>query len=306
MKVLQCSECWLPRERKSSYCRKCILSHQQANFQKAIESVDKRKELHISILQKQLSRSQLSELMLLAIFKDHPIQEFKQMVWPEIVHQIRFHHEPHSLTCSAVRKLIDQNLFHEIIVPEECCECLYTFVSRAYAQYSNLAIGQLFYSSETKLKQVFKIHLKTKGGRESLLNYINFMLWISNSFEHMTPTASKRVIDMLLESVEIHHPTNKQWILEELVSRPENYQYFLCSPPRMPGNYTETMFDYFTDFEVWWNFWQRVNVSVRKKIEFRSLTLKDELMMKTWKPERVREWCLDIEDLHHIESHFAR
>lgn len=306
MKVLKCSQCWLPREANTSVCRKCQTNSSEKLFRESLSKLSLQKPLDYSLLKKSLTKKQVNSLILEAIVRNHPLQENVKLVWQDILHEIRFHKEPHSTTCKAFRNLLDKELFHEILIPEECCECMYTCVTKAYSLYSNLAIGHLFYSDKEKLITIFQRHLKTKGGRESLLNYINFMLWISNSQEHMTPTASRRVIDMLLEAVDIHHPTSKDWILEELVMRPENYQFFLSSPPCIPGNYTETMFDYFTDFDVWWNFWQRVNTSIRKKIEFRDVALKGELFPVTWEAERIRDWCLDIETLSSVNTHFSR
>ena len=310
MKIHTCSECWLPREQKSTLCRKCKQVQRDTLYKEALCSLSEMKPIEIELLKEKLKSDQLASLMILAINQNHPVSSFvkerSHWIWPHLIQEIRFHTQPHSATCAAVRYLFQQNLFHEIVIAEECCECMYTMVTKGYSEYSSLAIGHLFYNQKEKILPLFQRHLKQKGSKESLLNYINFMLWISNSYEYMTPVASKRVIDILTEAVEIHHPSNKQWILEDLVARPENYQFFLTSPPTLPGNYTETMFDFFPDFEVWWNFWERVQTSVRKKIEFRSSLVKDELMMQTWKPERVRKWCLDTEDLIHIERYFAR
>ena len=310
MKVRKCSQCWLPREQQKTLCKKCIQVNQEKEFAHALESLLKQEPLDKTSLEASLTPKQLSQLLLHALANQHPfassLKEEKPDYWHHLLRDIRFHKEPHSLTCKAFRRLLDQNLFHEIIIPEECFECMYTCITRGYTDYCNLAIGHLFYGDKGKLITLFERHLKSNGGRESLLNYINFMLWISNSQEYMTPTASRRVIDCLTEAVHVHHPTNKQWILEELVQRPENWQFFLSSPPLLPGNYTETMFDLFTEFEVWWNFWQRVNTSVRKKIEFRCLAFKDELMITAWQPERVRDWCLDTEDLVHVNRFFSR
>jgi hypothetical protein len=307
MKVLKCSECWLPREKGNSFCKKCTNTKQSDAFITALKDILLNKPLQLSSLQETLSSKDLAFVLLHALTKSHPLaNEIKNAsVWPDVVKEIRFHTKPNSMTCSAFRTLMDKGLYQEIAIPEECCECMYTAVTRGYSSYCNLAIGHLFYSDKEKLIQLFKRYLQSNGGRNSLLNYINFMLWISNSTEFMTPVASRRVIDVLLEAVPIHSP-NKQWILEELVLRPENYQFFLSSPPLLPGNFTETMFDYFQDFEVWWNFWQRVNATARKKIEFRNHAIKDELMMVTWDVERVRDWCLDTEELTHVNRFFGR
>ncbi len=305
--MLKCSECWLPREKGHSFCKKCRTTKEHDAFVSAVKDTLLNKSLQLSTLQEILSSKDLASVLLRAVAKKNPLaNEINHpSVWPDVVKEIRFHTKPNSITCSAFRILMDKGLYQEIVIPEECCECMYTAVTRGYSSYCNLAIGHLFYSDKDKLISLFKTHLQSNGGRNSLLNYINFMLWISNSTEYMTPVASRRVIDMLLEAVPIHSP-NKQWILEELVLRPENYQFFLSSPPVLPGNYSETMFDYFQDFEVWWNFWQRVNATAQKKIEFRNRAIKDELMMVTWDVERVRDWCLDIEELTHVNRFFRR
>lgn len=305
--MLKCSECWLPREKQHSLCKKCRNANQSAAFVSALKDTILKNPLQLATLQETLSSKDLAFVLLHALVKSHPLaNEIKDpSVWPDVIREIRFHKNPNSTTCLAFRILMDRNLYQEIVIPEECCECMHTAVTRKYSSYCNLAIGHLFYSEKEKLVELFQRHLKSRAGRDALLNYINFMLWISNSNEHMTPVASRRVIDTLLEAVPIHSP-NKQWILEELVLRPENYQFFLSSPPLIPGNYNETMFDYFQDFDVWWNFWQRINATVRKKIEFRSRAIKDELMMVTWDVDRVRDWCLDIEELRHVDSFFGR
>jgi hypothetical protein len=305
MKVLRCSQCTFPREKHKNLCKKCI--HEQSNeaFVEALKSILLNKSLELQTLQKTLATRDIALLMLQALTHSNPLatQIQNPSVWPEVLREIRSHTKPNTKTCSAFRLLMDKGLYNEIVIPEECCECMYTAVTRGYSSYCNLAIGHLFYNDKEKLTSLFKRHLQTTGGRNSLLNYINFMLWISNSTEYMTPIASRRVIDILMEAVS---PEKKHWILQELVLRPENYQFFLSYPSMLPGNYTETMFDYFQEFEGWWTFWNQVNTSVRKKIEFRNRALKDELMMVTWKPDRVRRWCLDIEESAHIDWFFGR
>jgi hypothetical protein len=305
MKVLTCSACWLPTDIRSPLCRSCKRNAQSAAFAEALTTLQEKKPLDARSLYETLSPRDLTVLLLSALRTSHPVaacvEKTNTRVWPEILQEIRFHKNPHSNTCAAFRVLLDKNLYNEITIPEECCECMYAAVTRRYSSYCNLAIGHLFYSDKEKMVSLFKRHLQTKGGRESLLNYINCMLWISNSVEFITPLASRRVIDTLLEA-----NSQKEWILEELVLRPENYKFFLASPPVLPGNYTETMFDHFQDFDVWWNWWQRIVITANKKIEFRFSSHKEELMATTWDASRVREWCLDTEQLNDVNRYFGR
>lgn len=306
MKVLKCSECWLPRDKGATHCKKCIKDKQSQAFVDALNYLFQKKELDITSLINSLSSKDLTQLFFYGLVKSHPIakslSEKKELFWSDVLYEIRSHTKPHSNTCAAFRVLLQKGLYNEIVIPEECCECMYTAVTQNYSAYSNLAIGHLFYSDKEKTISLFKKHLQTKGARESLLNYINFMFWISNSEEFMTPTASRRVIDCLLEANE----KSKEWILEQLVLRPENYRFFLATPSLLPGNYDETMFGVFETFEVWWNWWQRINTTARKKIEFRSQAFTWELLAVTWHETRVREWCLDIEMLSDINRYFTR
>lgn len=306
MKVLKCSECWIPRDKGAIHCKKCTKDKQSQSFVDALNFLFQKKELDANSLINSLSSKDLALLFLYGVVKSHPIAnslyEKKDLVWPEVLHEIRSHKQPHRNTCAAFRVLLEKGLYTEIVIPEECCECMYTAVTRGYSSYCNLAIGHLFYSDKEKTVALFKRHLQSKGARESLLNYINFMLWISNSQEFMTPTASRRVIDCLVEANE----GKKEWILEQLVLRPENYRFFLATPSVLPGNYDETMFGLFETFEVWWNWWQRVNTTVRKKIEFRSKSLSCELLPVTWDVSRVRDWCLDVEELAEVNRYFPR
>lgn len=273
-------------------------------FVDALNILFQKKPLDFSTLQQTLTSKDLALLLLYGLANSHPIanciDEKKDLIWPELLQEIRFHKNPHSNTCAAFRVLLDKNLYNEVTIPEECCECMYAAITRRYSSYCNLAIGHLFYSEKEKMVTLFKRHLQTKGGRESLLNYINCMLWISNSLEFITPLASRCVIDALLEA-----NSQKEWILEELVLRPENYKFFLASPPVLPGNYMETMFGHFQDFDVWWNWWQRIIRTARKKIEFRS-SYKEELIATTWDASRVRDWCLDTEQLNDVNRYFGR
>lgn len=304
--MLKCSECWLPREKCSALCKKCLKDSQSQAFVDSLQNLFQKKELHVETLLQTLSKRDLALLFLFGLVKSHPIVnsllEKRDLFWPQVLHEIRFHKQPHTNTCAAFRVLLDKGLYDEIVIPEECCECMYSAITKDYTRYCNLAIGHLFYSDKEKTVALFKRHLQNKGARESLLNYINFMLWISNSQEYMTPTASRRVIDCLVEA----NQSKKEWILEQLVLRPENYRFFLANPSVLPGNYDETMFGVFENFDVWWNWWQRVNTTVRKKIEFRSKTLAWELLAVTWHVSRVRDWCLDVEELREINRYFPR
>ncbi len=306
--MLVCSQCSFPRERHTLLCLKCERHCQKDALTEILKKIICKESLDFEALQKELAPRDFPFVLFFALTKGYPLEEQfqqkKHLFWPSLLSEIRFHSKPNSTTCSGFRKLVQQGWYNEIVIPEECCECMNTLLSHQYEKYVNLAIGHLFYSDKDKLKQLFVRHLQTNGGRNSLLNYINFMLWISNSQEYMTPTASRRVIDTLIDAVSIHHAPNKQWILEELILRPENYKFLLATPQVLPGNYTETLFDYFTEFDAWWTFWQRIFTTAKKRVVLRCDVFKDELMATTWSVERVRNWCLDIEESAEVRRYF--
>ena len=132
--------------------------------------------------------------------------------------------------------------------------------------------------------------------KDALLDYITNLLTLFVD-DHET---SKRIISALLS---LSYGKEK-WMLEELVQRPILYKIFLNEPLLIPYHLTEDFYGYFEDVDVWWTFWEKMPAATRRRIRFRCMKIKEELLEKTWHPSRVLKWCLDCHELNNVERTF--
>jgi hypothetical protein len=124
--------------------------------------------------------------------------------------------------------------------------------------------------------------------RDALLDYITNLLEL---FTGDTET-SRRLINALLSASN----GREKWILEELVQRPILYTILLAEPLHIPYHLTEDFYGYYEEIEQWWGFWEKMPASTRRRIRFRCLSFKEELLEKTWHPDRVLNWCFAIDE----------
>jgi hypothetical protein len=141
------------------------------------------------------------------------------------------------------------------------------------------------------LKDFFTYWIKER--REALMLYLYDVVPLL----HQHPATCKKIIEALTLSV----PKEKiRWILHEYVIQPAAYQELLSDPFVLPSHCSENFWGYFEEFDVWWSFWKEIPGILRKKILFRCMTYREELLSRTWHPDRSKEWCFDIEESSRI------
>ena len=195
------------------------------------------------------------------------------------IHWIRYH-EPSS-ECRVFRDLINTNSYHGAALPENCIQCC-NFLLEVVHWIDPLK-QSIRITSHYRLHRLFKREFERR--REDLLDYITSLLAL---FIDDIPIC-KRVLSAFLEI----SPGKEKWLLEELVQRPVLYQILLADTLMIPYHLTEDFFGHFEDTSIWWAFWETMPASTKRRIRFRCLKIKEELVEKTWAPHRVLAWCVD-------------
>ena len=205
------------------------------------------------------------------------------------LHQIQWirYHTP-STVCKKYRDLILSDTYFGSALPEDCIQCCNFLIQfPIWAAPLKIHIKQ---SSHDKLTNLFMKELEER--REALLDYITNLLEL---FTGDTET-SRRLINALLSASN----GREKWILEELVQRPILYSILLTEPLHIPYHLTEDFYGYYEAIEQWWGFWEKMPASTKRHIRFRCLTFKEELLEKTWHPDRVLNWCFAIDEALNI------
>lgn len=192
------------------------------------------------------------------------------------------YHTP-STNCKEFRKLIHENTYYGSVLPENCIQC-YSFLTTQLSWIHNIRLN-LAQQTYAKLFRMFT-HVANER-REALLDYITMILDLSKDDTELC----KKITQAL-----IHVFKGKEvWILEELVQRPWLYSLLIHQPIQIPDYLQEDFFGFFENTEAWWAFWEKMHDSTKRRIRFRCLTYKDELLAVAWHPRRVFKWCLDSE-----------
>jgi hypothetical protein len=139
---------------------------------------------------------------------------------------------------------------------------------------------------------LFADALSTK--KDAVLEYVHSLL----ALHYTDEITSKKIMNALI------YASNGRvlWILEEFVQRPIYYGSLLASPLKIPDHVTYDLHGHFTQTEAWWTFWESMREASLRRIRFRCMKYKDELMEKTWMPTRVLDWCMDIETRAGVSS----
>lgn len=197
------------------------------------------------------------------------------------------YHTP-SADCKNFRSLIVSDTYYSAALPEKCIHCC-NFLT-GFPKWADALKMVIKSTTFNNLIQLFNTE------KDALLDYITNLLTLFVD-DHET---SKRIISALLS---LSYGKEK-WMLEELVQRPILYKIFLNEPLLIPYHLTEDFYGYFEDVDVWWTFWEKMPAATRRRIRFRCMKIKEELLEKTWHPSRVLKWCLDCHELNNVERTF--
>jgi hypothetical protein len=212
--------------------------------------------------------------------------------YPSDVELIRYY--IHTIPeCKKFRNLVLNPTYTSSVLPENCISCQH-FLVRLYPEHKGLSSSMAWWFIKTPmntLQDFFTYWIKER--RQALMLYLYDVIPLLN--QH--PATCKKIIEALTLSV----PKEKiRWILHEYVIQPAAYQELLKDPFVLPSHCSENFWGYFEEFEAWWSFWQEIPAILRKKILFRCMTYREELLSRTWHPDRCKEWCFDIEESSRI------
>jgi hypothetical protein len=204
---------------------------------------------------------------------------------PPLLWKIRYHQN--SSFCSIFKELIRRGGNTGIAFPEECVSCCSFLIQRE--PWKNTIIYWWCMQSYSSLLSAFQIWMRC--GREDTLDYIAAVLEL---LPNDSVTAKKIVSALVAESVIRVGPSGRHWVLESLAQRPYAFGSFMQTPLVIPSHVTEDFWGYLENQEEWWAFWETSKRSVERKIRFRCLAYKEELLARAWAPERMKS-CMDEE-----------
>ena len=200
------------------------------------------------------------------------VVEYNEIKW------VRYHTP--SPDCKTFRSRINSNTYYSSVLPEECIQCC-NFILENPTWLSPLK-NFIINTPHDKLTRLF---IKNIERKDALLEYISNLLAVFIGDVDMC----RRILNALLNAF----AGKEKWILEELVQRPTLYHMFLRDPLLIPYHLTEDFFGHFEEIDVWWPLWEKMPASTKRRIRFRCMQFKDELIEKTWAPNRVLAWCID-------------
>jgi hypothetical protein len=209
----------------------------------------------------------------------------------EGIQWIRYHRP--SSSCKKFRALILSGKYFGSALPEDCIHCSNFLLSMdGWKQIMKDCV--IFYPHE-KITTLFRREIDCR--KDALLDYISNLL---SQFIDET-VICRRILNALMDAAN----GRKNWILEELVQQPISYPSILSSPILIPYYLTEDFFESIEDMNVWWTFWEKMPEAARRRIRFRCMTFKEELLEKTWAPSRVKNWCLDVDEVFEIKRNWS-
>jgi hypothetical protein len=200
------------------------------------------------------------------------------------------YHTPSESSCTKYRKLINEDTYYGSVIPQDCIHCC-SFLLEKKGIWEIILRKHTHQTSYADLSTLFVKSIERE--KSALLEYVNALL-ILHQEDLIT---CNKIVNALISA------SNGRclWILEELVLRPSMYDAFLFAPIQLPSHIPEDFYGYFETMEDWWAFWEKIPAAAQRRVKFRCMKFKDELIEKAWAPERVLRWCLDIEtrtDIH--------
>lgn len=206
-------------------------------------------------------------------------------------HEVKWirYHQPSS-DCKQFRSLILSDSYYGAALPENCIECCNFLLSiHKWVDAVKICISV---RRHEEIVILFRRELENR--RDALLEYVSNLL---SQFIEDLPMC-KRILTGLIDAS--NGRTN--WILEELVQRPASYPSLLQSPILIPYYLTEDFFEQIEDMNIWWALWEKMPAATMRRIRFRCMKIKGELLEKTWAPSRVLKWCIDFEESGSINA----
>lgn len=202
------------------------------------------------------------------------------------VEWIRYHTSSPN-DCRAYRLALKENRIRTHVIPEECLYCsAFLLKNPRYASPHASILSSLQTNSCAHWTRKFTLWFQEN--REEVFEFSATALEIL----YENQQTCLKLLTALLNTI---GPAKKLWILEELVLRPPSLQHILNVPSRIPPHISPDFWGAMT-FEEYWLFWQAMPSAAKRRLKFRCLRYKEELMAITWHPDRFLVWCSDLEE----------
>ncbi len=212
---------------------------------------------------------------------------FLEKPQPHEVEWIRFH-TTNPCDCKRYQNAIKKKEVKTHVIPEGCLYCsLFLLRNPEFIAAHIMMLRTLMWNSHDSLVKQFNTWFKEN--REEFFEFIVAALSILWRDEW----AQKKLVNATITAA---GQQRKNWVLEEITCRPDMLRHLLHSSPRIPPHLTFEFWDIFTTFEEAWTFWESMVPAAKRRIRFRCLKYKEELMARTWHPDRFLAWCSDNEE----------
>lgn len=209
------------------------------------------------------------------------------------VEWIRYHSSMPT-ECRAYRIALKENKVATHVIPEECMYCsTFLLTSPRYTLPYTAILQYLRFSSHEMLLQKFRPWFLEN--REQLFEFIATAL---NILFEDSQTCFK-ILNAVIDSA---GKSKKRWVLEGIALRPYTLHSILNSTPTLPFHMSYNFWGVMDSFEEYWPFWESMLPAAKRKIRFRTLRYKEELMAKAWHPSRFLEWCSDNEERQEMKE----
>ena len=211
----------------------------------------------------------------------------------ELSHWIRYHTTSSQQDgCPRYRKIITDDTYYGSVIPEDCLHCCNFLLHLGQPSWTTALKQHITQVSHLHLTNLFRNSIENR--KDAVLDYVNGLLDIHQDYILTT----KKIVNALISASN----NRASWVLEELVLRPETLHTLLFAPIQLPSHIPEDLYGHFSEVEGWWTFWEKIPAAAQRRVRFRCLKYKEELLEKTWAPERVLEWCMDIEAREDVKS----
>jgi hypothetical protein len=291
---MSCSLCWLPIY-KEGLCRNCSKQRSTREFQEVLKQIERQEDVSPEIYSS-FSSDQQVEILTLAARRKHPTRyHFSRTssTWPHFLEKVKTH-LPGDL-CQAFRTILREGSYKEHIFPEECAGCaLALYESNREIYLYPLLDSFIYYKKEYAL--FFNNHQEYGRQREELLSFVNEVLWIPREDMYMDVEDADEKRKHILKQLRLSSRAEDR-LLQDLALRPENYALLLANPPILRECYLNLVYE---NPEDHWAFCARVREKLMRRIEIRCRLYKEELLEKTWNPDRAIAWCFSIDEQTNI------
>ena len=209
----------------------------------------------------------------------------------ELSKWIRYH-TPSPTDCCKYRKILNEDSYYGSVIPQECLSCCNFILGFNSSAWTTALKQHIYQITHNELALLFMQNIEDK--KDLLLDYVDNLLELHQA----DVTTCKKIVNAL-----VYASNNRDgWILEELVLRPSRLHVFLFPPIQLLPHIPEDLYGQYTTLEEWWIFWEKIPSAAQRRIRFRCLKYKDELIETTWSPERVLSWCVDIATKYDIRG----